>query len=315
LSEDTLELVEAEASTRPLPWRDALRLVVDDAAAGARLEAARVLDKVGAVEDVPRLRVMSRARRGSSNLGKGLARLLAPRVFVEDQGRVMIVVGDRRTVGTHIRRKVLAALIFLVSRPKFSATRDQVLDALWPELDPEVAVNSLNQTVYFLRRVFEPTYKGDLSPEYVHHDSDVIWLDPALVESRSANCWGMIERMGPKPAPSDVDLLSHQYIGRFALDFAYEDWAVSYRDGLHAAYLQIIENAVMADTESGHFERGIQLARRALAIDPEAEPLEAFLLRLYRLSGAHAAAAEQYVHYASTLRAELGIEPPPLESV
>jgi len=125
----------------------------------------------------------------------------------------------------------------------------------------------------------------------------------------------MIQRMGPKPAPLDVDLLSHEYIGRFALDFAYEDWAVSYRDGLHAAYLQIIENAVMADTETGHFERGIQLARRALAIDPEAEPLEAFLLRLYRLSGAHAAAAEQYVHYASTLRAELGIEPPPLESV
>ena len=36
-----------------------------------------------------------------------------------------------------------------------SSTRDQVLDALWPELDPVDALNSLNQTVYFLRRVLE----------------------------------------------------------------------------------------------------------------------------------------------------------------
>jgi DNA-binding SARP family transcriptional activator len=39
------------------------------------------------------------------------------------------------------------------------------------------------------------------------------------------------------------------------------------------------------------------------------------LLRLYRLSGAHSAAAEQYGHYATVMRDELGIEPPPLDSL
>ena len=68
-------------------------------------------------------------------------------------------------------------LCYLVTRPDLSATRDQVLDSLWPDLDPEIAVNSLNQTVYFLRRVFEESYSDDLSPGYVHHDSDVVWLD------------------------------------------------------------------------------------------------------------------------------------------
>ena len=58
-----------------------------------------------------------------------------------------------------------------------SSTRDQVLDALWPELDPMDALNSLNQTVYFLRRVLEERYVDDLSPGYLHHDSDLIWLD------------------------------------------------------------------------------------------------------------------------------------------
>ncbi len=57
------------------------------------------------------------------------------------------------------------------------------------------------------------------------------------------------------------------------------------------------------------------LARRALSIDPDLESLELSLLRLYRVTGAHSAAAEQYAHYAAYLRDELGVEPPPLASL
>ena len=89
------------------------------------------------------------------------------------------------------------------------------------------------------------------------------------------------------------------YRGRFALDFEYEEWAAPYRDWLHASYLEIVERAVNDDIETGHFDRGINLARRVLDVDPTAEHVEVSLLRLYRASGAHAAAAEQYSHYAS----------------
>jgi len=105
------------------------------------------------------------------------------------------------------------------------------------------------------------------------------------------------------------------YRGRFALDFEYEEWAGAYRDSLHAAYLEIVERSVLDDLTAGHHDRGIRIARRALDIDPSAEQIEVSLLRLYRLSGAHSAAAEQYGHYASVMRDELGIEPPPLDSL
>ena len=71
----------------------------------------------------------------------------------------------------------------------------------------------------------------------------------------------------------------------------------------------------MNDIETGQFERGIRVARRVLDVDPTAEQVEVSLLRLYRASGAHAAAAEQYGHYAAVMRDQLGIEPPPLESL
>jgi two-component SAPR family response regulator len=227
---------------------------------------------------------------------------------------VSLRVGTQEFAGSSIRRKVLGLLCFLLSRPGASATKDQVLDALWPDLDPDVAVNSLNQTLYFLRRVFEEDYVEDTSPGYVNHDSDVVWLDNELVTSRSIQSRELMRRLSSPPTPDEVDALSELYRGRFALDFEYE-WAAAPRDHLHAAYLEIIERSVFDDMASGHYDRAIRVARRALEVDPTAEQVEVTLMRLYRATGAHAAAAEQYAHYSTYVREELGAEPPPLESL
>ena len=318
MNDETRDLIASEARARPDRWRASIRRAVADAGSPNRAHAARVLDEIGERSDVPLLRAVARSSRGlrqDTGLGRGLARRLAPSVFIEDQGRVEIHVGSTIFAGTDLRRKVLAMLCFLLTRPKFSATRDEVVDALWPEMAPEVAANSLNQTVYFLRRVFEPTYKEDYSAGYVNHDSDVLWLDQQLIRSRSQECRRMIDALGSRPSPAAVDRLSETYRGRFALDFSYDEWSVPFRDALHVAYLQIVEAAVNRDIESGHFERGIRLARRALDIDPDLESVELSLLRLYRVTGAHSAAAEQYAHYAAYLRDELGVEPPPLASL
>jgi len=210
---------------------------------------------------------------------------------------------------------VLALTCYLLCRPQLSCTRDQVLEALWPDLDPLVAVNSLNQTLYFLRRVFEENYEEDLSPNFVHHDSDVIWLDPSLVTSRSVETQSLLRRLPREPSPDDVEQLVDLYQGRFALDFEYEEWAQSHRDSIHAGYLEVVERSVLDDILTGHHERGIRIARRALNVDAKADNVEVSLLRLYLVTGAHSAAAEQYAHYSSVMRDELGIEPPTLDSL
>jgi len=316
IGDKELLIVAAEASRRPKRWRPALRRVVDTAGSST-LRAAHILENIGEHEDIARLRRVARMHRGSpdAELGRTLSRKLAPRVFCEDQGRVFLLVGDRVVDGSSIRRKVLALLCFLLSRARFAATRDEVLDALWPDFDPPDALNSLNQTVYFLRRVFEPEYKDDLSPGYVHHESDLIWLDQHLVGSRSDRCLKLIRTMPDVPSPEQVDELSREYFGPFALDFAYEDWANDFRTSLHGTYLQIVEKAVTADIAGGHYERGIGLARRAMDLAPDADQIELSLLRLLRLSGSFSAAAEQYAHYAAAQRETYGIEPPPLESL
>jgi DNA-binding SARP family transcriptional activator len=310
--------IDRAMQLHPQRWRHALRLQLDSSTGASRLHTGRLLESIGDETDIARLRAAGRSSKrlpGASDLGRPLARRLAPRILVDDLDRISLHVGPVSIPGTNVRRRVLALLALLLTRPGFACTRDQVLDALWPDLGPDLALNSLNQTIYFMRRVFEEDFNEDLSPGYIHHDPDVIWLDQDLVTSTSAKCGRMIRDIDADPTSDQVEALSATYQGRFALDFEYEDWAASFRDRLHASYLQIIERALAADLSTGHFDRGIRVARRALEVDPTAESVEVSLLRLYRASGAHAAAAEQYAHYASRMREELDVEPPPLDSL
>lgn len=311
--------VASEANARPERWRPPLRRVLSvshDRLAIRR--AAAFLDVMGEGSDVSLLRSVARRSRsdpGQRALGIGLARRLAPRVEIEDLGRVTLQIGNARFPGSSIRRKSLALLCYLVTMPSLSATRDQVLDALWPEIEPASALNSLNQTVYFMRRVFEPDFAEDRSPGYIHHDSDVVWLDSELVSAQSIRCRDALGKLGPDPEVSAVRVLADMYSAPFAMDFMYEEWAARHRSALHAAFLEAVEKAVAIGLEQGRFDEAIAIARRALVVDHDADQIELLLLRLYRVTGAHAAAAEQYGHYAHYLRSELGIEVPPLESL
>jgi len=124
----------------------------------------------------------------------------------------------------------------------------------------------------------------------------------------------MLHGLPAVPTPDQAWALAVEYIGKFALDFAYEDWASEYRGSLHATYLRVIETAIKRDLDTGHFNRGIAIAERALMVEPESDELQASLVRLYRLGGVHAAAAEKYTQYRSTVL-DLGVDAPQLDEM
>ena len=318
LDQDSLEIVRNEAILRPQRWRWAIRQLLSNDAAriGDVRRAAELLDIVGASADVTILRQLAhRKTLRVPEAGHALARRLAPPAFVDDLGRITIRIGDRVIAGTDVRKKVLSLLAFLLTRPQFSASREQVIESLWPDMEPEAGANSLNQTSYFLRQVFEPKADDDSSAGYLNSRADLIWLDPRLVQSGSSECLKLIGAIRRDPSPELITKLAESYTGRFAVDFMYDDWASAFRDALHASFLDRIERAVIADTRAGSFDRALSVAQLAMQADPDAEQIELCLLRLYRRMGASAAAAEQYAHYASVMREQLGVEPLPLESI
>jgi DNA-binding SARP family transcriptional activator len=292
-----------EARLRPARWSSALRQVFV-----SEPTAAALLAQIGGDEDAAAMRGAAATRKWLRPYAAEITRRLAPPILIHDLGAVSITIGELGTERT-LRRKVLGLLCFLSSRPGMAATRDEALEAIWPDLGPDTAVNSLHQTIYFMRRVFEPTYKEGLSAGYVAFDGEVVSLNAEIVDSVSRRCWRLVGRVRSGD-PGAARALVSLYRGTYALDFAYEEWAVGYRDNLHAAVLAAVEAEVRNAIAQGDVERAIEVAQAVLAVDPTADAIELELLRAYKLGGRHAAAAEQYTHYASYVRGELGAEPP-----
>ncbi|MEO5965725.1 MAG: BTAD domain-containing putative transcriptional regulator, partial [Candidatus Limnocylindrales bacterium] len=261
---------------------------------------------IGSREDAFQLRALAANRKAIRPAAVRITQRLADPIEIRDLGQVEVWKGGTRL--RIVRRKVLGLVCFLSSRPSMAATRDEVLDALWPDLGSDTAGNSLHQTIYFLRRVFEPDYREGLSAGYVTYDGEVVAMNASLVDSQSRRCWRSIRQSSNSDLPDS-------YLGRFALDFAYEDWAADYRNNLHAAVLAGAEGLMARSMLNGDAASAIRVGHQVLAIDPEADAIELALLRAYKASGRHAAAAEQYGHYSAFMREELGIEPPSLEDV
>jgi DNA-binding SARP family transcriptional activator/tetratricopeptide (TPR) repeat protein len=311
LRADARDIVERECRARPERWRTALRLAVQRDPAN-RTAVALLVD-VGDRQDLAALRSITPGHPAIRGFAAALAHRLALPAVIQDLGVVSLSLGGRIT-DRPVRRKVLAFLCFLASRPNMVASRDETLDALWPDLGPEAAANSLHQTIYFLRRVIEPDFKEGLGAKYVLFDGEVVSLNPDLFDSTSRMCWRLIVE-GRRSGVSIGRKLLETYKGRFAVDFLYEEWATDYRDHLHAAVLSLIEAEIWTALAEADHEHAIDLAQRALSVDPGADAVELALLRAYKSSDRHAAASEQYAHYASVMRDQLGVDPPPFDDL
>ncbi len=233
---------------------------------------------------------------------------LAEKVLIADLGPVEVLKGGSR-LRRPLRRKVLALLCYLASRPRMAANREEAIEALWPDLGFDAAGNSLHQAIYFMRRVFEPDFREGMSADYIRVDGDVVSLNTDLVDSVSASCWRLLGEVR-SGRTTLVDELLSRYVGRYALTFAYEAWAEGYRENLHAAVLAAGEAELGRARRDLDFDRAIEMGHSLLAIDPLADGVELELLRAYKQGGRRAAAAEQYAHYAAYVRKELGVEPP-----
>jgi LuxR family maltose regulon positive regulatory protein len=283
----------------PKRWLPALRRQLGKGAPEGNV-AAQLLDQFGELEDVGRLRAYVKTYRGrgaQSGLGTALVRRVSPKLHIRDLGPVTLCVGDRTVALSGMRRKPGALLMYLATRPSYSANREQVLDELWPDADPESATNSLNQSLFFLRRDVDPWYEDGLSADYVHFAGDLVWLDAALVSTESRLFLAEADqvRSSVNGARSARDVL-RRYSGHFAPEFEYEEWAINWRSRLRATLLELAQIAVDRQIRAGLLAEARETASAAIDADPSATDIERRLVWLKWHLGARSAARAQYDH-------------------
>jgi len=301
----------------PKRWRPVLRRQLESGNTANAHIAADLLDQYGDATDVGRLRAFGKTYRRNrrDGVGRALARRLSAPLEIADLGRGSVRVGSRLTPINKIRRKPAQLLMYLVTRPNFTATREQVLEELWPDGDPESGANSLNQSLHFLRRELDPWYEVDVSHDYIAFEAELVWLDNDLTQASSASFLRDVGRMDVASGDAKPVLgLLDRYIGQFCPEFEYDEWAIAWRTRVHAAYLDLAHRGIRQAAALGDLAGAQTIASTALGIDPSAGDIERKLIWVYARSGSDSAASAQYEHLAASMRAD-GLVPPTLPDI
>ena len=234
------------------------------------------------------------------------------RVLIHDLGPLVVEVDGRTITGSSIRPRSLALLIYLATRPRHSATRDEAIEALWPDADPQAGLNSLNQAIYHLRRAIDLEY--DAAPEggaapYVRHEAEIVSMHPELVHFDSAQLAARLNKIRVRPRAEELEGLLDEYHGPFGAELPFEPWVERYRSTLEVGLLAIIERAIIAAHGAGDYDRAINLAARATRIDPDDGGLLESLALLLAEDGAMTC-ARRAARRAITVLEEMELTPP-----
>jgi len=241
-------------------------------------------------------------------------RALSPLAIVHDLGPLSIEVAGRTIEGTAIRPRSVALLHYLATRPRHSATRDEAIDALWPEAEAQAGLNSLNQAIYHLRRALDPDYDlalqdGTPTP-YIRHEAEMVTVNLDLVSFDSARLRSTLDAVRRRASVDQVDELLDSYLGPFAVEVPFEPWAEQHRGALDVGIFAVIEREMAAAYAVGDIDRAIDLALRAVRIDPTDGAMLEHLALLLEESGSIAGARRAAARAVSALR-EMDVAPSP----
>ncbi|HWE62908.1 MAG TPA: BTAD domain-containing putative transcriptional regulator, partial [Chloroflexota bacterium] len=203
------------------------------------------------------------------------------------------------------RRRTLVLLLFLLSVPHHRAPREQVLELLWPEQDPEESERGLRVVLTDLRA----GKAGPTAHTVIIGRGPLIELHPDLDLAVDADAFEVAARQAL--AQPDLAALRHAaalYTGPYLPNRPGEDWALARRAHLSHLHDQVLSRlaSMEEDTDPTSAERRL---RELLRADRTAEPTARRLMELMARQGRRAEALRVYQALAAALRDDLGLAP------
>jgi ATP/maltotriose-dependent transcriptional regulator MalT/DNA-binding SARP family transcriptional activator len=305
------ETVIGLAELDPDGWRSALVVALGHSSAAARVAILDFLQKFPNRELSEQLR--SVAGHDVAAFRGRLVQQQADRLFVRTFGRLSVHRGSWSGPQILIDKKRVRALVAaLAAQSLETQSRDELIDRLWPTADGDSAINSLNQSVFQLRRYLDPQYRAGESPEYVLSSAEQVELNPLLIRIDLAEITRVAARIDGlewnerhRAAERVLALIR----GDFLAEFRYEDWATPRHHAATMRLRRLLLPIARARSDMFDPEVRIRAATALLRIDPYDEAALLALATSMAESGRRIAARNVVLAYAHRLRDELDDEP------
>ena len=308
---DGTRLLAGMALADPEGWRPA---VVQAVMAARGNDRAILLGVVSRIANRDTLTQLSDVRgEDVAVLRRTLRIAQAPRLFLRTLGGLEThrAAWDGPVIPIE-KKRARMLLAVLAGHVGTTLNRDVALDILWPEADPDLAVNSLNQTVFQLRRYIDPDYRGGESAEYIVSTTDKVGLNPELVHTDLAEIARLPERLAAgdwhhrQATASRAIRLVH---GEFLADLRYEEWVARQQLSVHGRIRESLLPIATGSSGSFECEVSIQAATAMLALDPFDESAVLALADGLSRSGRRVAAKQLIAAFLTRLQDELDLEP------
>ncbi|MBI2298404.1 MAG: hypothetical protein HYU66_05530 [Armatimonadetes bacterium] len=206
------------------------------------------------------------------------------------------------------KAELLLALLALHSERRFP--RGDLVDLLWPELDPGAGRNTLSTTLYFLRRVLEP--EPEDRGAYLVADRQAIGLAPRAVESDAAVFQAAARHAAQAESGADrlhlLRLAANLYTGELLPEHD-EDWVRDERRRLADQYGALLVRLSEAFCQAGEPLAATEQLERGAALVPGHEDLHRELIRCHLEAGEPEAALRAYQRFEAS--AARGLAPAP----
>ncbi|GAA4617259.1 hypothetical protein GCM10023195_76980 [Actinoallomurus liliacearum] len=211
-------------------------------------------------------------------------------------------------IATGLRRIARDLLAYLALHPD-GITRDQGIDALMPDRDPDAGTTMLHTAINNVRKTLRAA-TGLRQPMFINHEAGRYRLDPTLID---VDLWRLQAALHQAhKATSDANRITalqqipDLYTGELADDLTYE-WAETERERLRRHATDALAHLARL-LKDDHPEQALTVLEHAIEHDPYAEPLYQDLMRHQTHLGRPDAVRRTYQLLANRL-ADLDVEP------
>lgn len=230
---------------------------------------------------------------------------------IELLGRFQVTIDEEQIPAEAWRLRSAGTLVKLLAlAPDYRLHREQLMDALWPEAEPEAAANNLRYSLHTARRTL--TASAGAAPFLRREGSvlalgpaDMVWTDVLGFEEAVAEAWRSAEL---EPYQRAILL----YGGDLLPDDLYEEWLSDRRIALRVSYLTLLTRLAELCEQHGDLPQAVETLQRLVMAEPTQEAFNVQLIRLLALAGQKEHALAQYERLRAILARELDAEPDPI---
>ncbi|MBU1055239.1 MAG: winged helix-turn-helix domain-containing protein [Proteobacteria bacterium] len=227
-------------------------------------------------------------------------------VKIYTMGCFKVIVNDQPlTISSKTPKKLFELLRLLICQSQKGINRDTLTDQLWPDTDGDRAIQSINTTLYRLRKLIGNDQVVIMNNNRLELNSKLCWVDTWYFEALLEQSESVSDLIAKKDY---LEKALSLYKGAFEYAEAPSTFIFSYSQKLKEQWLKAVIDTSKILSDIGHMEKAINILQQALVIDNAAEPIYQSLMYTLNTQGRTAEALLAFNNCRSILSAE-GLEP------